>query len=97
MNGPVDAIRLDAADNTATVLHDVTAGDSLRVRRRAGLETIVAAQPIPLCHKISLSAIKAGEAVTKFGQQIGVATTDIAAGTHVHVHNITSCRGKKSS
>lgn len=39
-------------------------------------------------HKIALSDIKKGENVIKYGYPIGHATEDIAAGEHVHTHNV---------
>lgn len=45
---------------------------------------------IPLAHKIARRAIAAGEKILKYGAPIGVATQGIAAGCHVHVHNIMS-------
>ncbi len=47
-------------------------------------------RPIPLGHKIARWAIAAGEAVLKYGAPIGIATLDIAAGEHVHTHNVKS-------
>jgi len=38
-------------------------------------------------HKIARHAIKAAAPIRKFGQVIGYATADIAAGAHVHSHN----------
>ncbi len=38
-------------------------------------------------HKIARTAMARGEAIVKFGQVIGHATQDIAAGAHVHSHN----------
>ena len=38
-------------------------------------------------HKIARSAISKGAEVVKYGQVIGYATEDIAAGAHVHSHN----------
>ena len=48
----------------------------------------VAANDIPAGHKIAARAVAAGAPVRKYGQVIGVATTAIAAGEHVHVHNL---------
>ena len=39
-------------------------------------------------HKYALVSIKAGENVIKYGSPIGHATMDIAAGEHVHTHNV---------
>jgi len=35
-----------------------------------------------------------GEPVIKYGEVIGRATKDIGEGTHAHVHNIESLRGR---
>jgi altronate hydrolase len=43
-------------------------------------------------HKIALRAIAPGEVVLKYGQPIGVASIPIAAGGHVHVHNVEMTR-----
>lgn len=45
---------------------------------------------IPKGHKVALRPIRAGEPVVKFGFPIGRALTDIAAGDHVHTHNLTT-------
>ena len=43
-----------------------------------------------LGHKIALRDIEPGEKILKFGFPIGSATMAIAAGAHVHVHNMKS-------
>ena len=43
---------------------------------------------VPVGHKIARHAIPAEAPVRKFGQIIGVAMEDIAAGAHVHSHNL---------
>lgn len=89
-----DAIMLAQADNVATVLRDVAEGETLRVRQGGTVTEVVAAEAIPLCHKISLARIGEGEAVRKYGEPIGVALRPIGAGRHVHVHNMRSNRGR---
>lgn len=44
-------------------------------------------------HKYALVPIKNGEDVTKYGYPIGIATSDINEGDHVHSHNIKSKLG----
>ena len=44
-------------------------------------------------HKYALRLLKAGENVIKYGMPIGHATADIAAGEHVHVHNVATNLG----
>ena len=77
-------------DNVATALEPIDAGREVR----AGASTVVAAEAIPRGHKLAVRAIRAGEPVVKYGSPIGTASTDIAAGAHVHTHNVASTRGR---
>ena len=43
---------------------------------------------------MSTAEIKKGEYAYKYGQIIGLALEDIHPGDHVHVHNISSTRGR---
>jgi altronate hydrolase len=79
----VRAIRIDARDNVAVA--DVEAGGSMRLDDGSEL---TATQPVPRGHKIALAAIAAGEPIFRYGEEIGVATVDIARGDHVHTHNL---------
>src|SRR6201995_4991908 len=45
---------------------------------------------VPHGHKLALTDIAAGDQVRKYGQPIGIATQAIAAGEHVHEHNLRS-------
>lgn len=82
------AIRVHDADNVATAIADMAAGDTLF----DGAD-IRAAVAIGRGHKIALAPIARGEAVTKYGFPIGTATADIAAGDHVHSHNLATALG----
>ena len=84
------ALIISAGDNVATALEALEAGRTLRL----GDVTVVVAESIPRGHKIALREIRAGEAVVKYGSAIGAASTRIAAGTHVHTHNVASARGR---
>lgn len=77
-------------DNVATALQALEVGRRLDV---SGVAVSVL-DAIPSGHKIALRAIRAGEAVIKYGSPIGVATADISAGSHVHTHNVASTRGR---
>src|ERR1039458_6259452 len=48
---------------------------------------VTTAERIPAGHKVAVRPIAQGEAVRRYGQIIGFASTDIAPGRHVHVHN----------
>jgi len=84
------AIVISGADNVATALEPIAAGDVVT----AGGALVTAAEPIPRGHKIALRPIPAGDVVTKYGSPIGTASADIAAGAHVHTHNVASGRGR---
>jgi len=77
-------------DNVATALEPLEAGR----RVQAGAIAITAIEAIPRGHKIALTNLLAGDNVIKFGSPIGTATTGIAAGAHVHSHNLASVRGR---
>lgn len=87
-----DAIALATADNVATVLRSVSAGELLRIRWGDAILNLAAAETVPMCHKLALTAIAAGAPILKYGTTIGVATSDIALGAHVHTHNLQSQR-----
>jgi altronate hydrolase len=69
-------------------------GDSVGialVALEAGTEAqgVTLRQDVPAGHKFALRALVAGEPVLKLGHAIGVASADIAAGEHVHGHNLS--------
>jgi altronate hydrolase len=51
-------------------------------------ENVRALVTIPAGHKIAVRAVARAQPVRRYNQIIGFATRDIAAGDHVHVHNI---------
>jgi (2R)-sulfolactate sulfo-lyase subunit alpha len=53
---------------------------------------VQARQAIPLGHKIALADIGKGDTVYKYDHDIGLAVAAIAAGSHVHVHNLRTKR-----
>lgn len=75
-------IRLHANDNVLIARADLTLGQHLE-----DLDVRVRAQ-VPAGHKIAARAIPRGERVKKYDTVIGVADRDIAAGEHVHSHNL---------
>lgn len=82
-------IVLHASDNVATAVKDLSPGDVLS---EAGNVRVVEA--VPFGHKVALVAIAQRMAVTKYGEPIGLALTDIPPGGYVHVHNVESQRGR---
>ena len=57
-------------------------------------ETVTVKGDVPYGHKIAVCSIKKGEQITKYGEEIGIASKDIAKGEYVHVHNLDSMRGR---
>jgi altronate dehydratase len=84
------AIVISARDNVATALDALPAGQLLQF----DTATVTVMEPIPRGHKVALRPIRTGDAVLKYGSAIGTATADIAAGAHVHTHNVASDRGR---
>ena len=91
-----DALVLQPADDVGVALRDLAAGETVVVRRDGKLERATLREAIALGHKFSLHAIAAGEVIRKYGERIGTASADIAPGTHVHVHNLTSARARRA-
>ena len=82
----MSAIRLSPLDNIVVLSRSVEAGTTIEVE---GHRLTVAA-PLGLGHKLAFRPIAAGDKIFKYGAAIGSATRDIAAGEHVHLHNMKS-------
>ena len=67
-------IRLHSDDNVIIALQDLAAGQTV-----PGLG-VALLQAVPRGHKIATTAIALGQNVIRYGQIIGAATRDIAAG-----------------
>ena len=85
-------ILLSADDNVAVACRAIEAGTCVEIAS----QTLVTRNAIASGHKLAVQAIAKGAIVRKYGQPIGVASVDIAAGDHVHVHNLAmvSASGK---
>lgn len=88
--GPVAprALLLDPVDNVAVAVRDLQAGDKVLVTDRV----VTTRDAIGVGHKVAIDEILAGSPVRKYAEVIGIATAPIAAGQHVHVHNVVSAR-----
>lgn len=85
---------VEPEDNVATALRDVDAGETVTVAVGDDERTIDVTDDVGFGHKIAIADIADGETITKYGKSIGNATTDIPAGTFVHVHNVESNYGR---
>ncbi|GAO80587.1 MULTISPECIES: UxaA family hydrolase [unclassified Sphingopyxis] len=79
------AIRVHDADNVATAIADIAAGERLFAD-----SPVRASVDLGRGHKVAIEPIARGAAVIKYGFPIGTATTDIAPGEHVHSHNLAT-------
>lgn len=79
-------ILLSEKDNV--LVARASASEGLVVTLESGPTTLTRA--IPMAHKIARRNIAAGDIILKYGMPIGIATAPIAAGAHVHIHNIRS-------
>ncbi|MBU2994565.1 altronate dehydratase family protein [Octadecabacter sp. 1_MG-2023] len=82
MSQPSRLLTLNQQDNVAIALADIAAGDAIGDTGHAALQSLQQG------HKVALRPIVQGENVLRYGQIIGQATRDIAAGEHVHVQNL---------
>ncbi len=80
LTGPV--IRMHPADNVVIARIDVGIGTPLPG------EGIASRSQVSAGHKLAARAIRPGEPILKYNVCIGFAARDIAAGTHVHSHNM---------
>ncbi len=77
---------LHPQDNVLIAVRTLEAGDELNL----GVAKVPVAVRIVVGHKLAARRIAAGEKILKWGAPIGSATRDIAAGEHVHTHNMQS-------
>jgi hypothetical protein len=83
---PSVIIVLSAEDNVGVAIKDIARGSDVA----AGDTRLTARDDVPVGHKIALMAIAPGQKIVKFGVPVGSATQPIAAGAHVHMHNVKS-------
>ncbi len=93
----IEAIILHPTDNTAVAVTGLPEGKELDLKAGSELRHVKLVEPITYQHKFCVAPIKKGEKVLKYGQVIGVATADIRAGEHVHIHNMVGLRIKAAS
>ena len=85
-----DAIILKPNDNVGTSIKHLKRNTEIILKLEKQLINFVIKENIKLCHKFSLSKIRKGDKIIKYGEIIGVAIDDIQSGNLVHIHNIQS-------
>lgn len=79
-------LHLASGDNIAVATRELAAGSTVDI----GSAMIELRSRVDVGHKFAVLPITSGDRVIKYGAPIGVATTDIAPGEYVHIHNLRS-------
>ena len=87
-----NAMIIDAKDNVAVAIEPIAKGDNAVYVCKGREVSLPALEDITIYHKLATRDIAKGEPVVKYGEHIGVASCDIKAGEHVHVHNVEGHR-----
>lgn len=90
------ALIIHPHDNVANLIGPGAKGDTVdcTTEGRKGAQSITLCEDIPANHKFAAVDIRSGEAIVKYGLNIGRASRAIRRGEYVHVHNIESNRGR---
>ena len=87
-----NAIIIDAKDNVAVAIEPIAKSDNAVYVCEGKEVSLPALEDITIYHKLATRDIAKGEPVVKYGEHIGVASSDIKAGEHVHGHNVEGHR-----
>ena len=90
----IDAITIKEQDNVATALREIQPEENILVGIGDKSKQIRIKETIPYGHKFAIRDILKGEHIIKYGEIIGRATNTIDSGTHAHIQNIESLRGR---
>ncbi len=88
------ALVIHPYDDVAVMLEDCSPGDEIVARLEQLQQRLIAKEAIPFGFKVALRLLRPGESVRKYGEVIGQASQEIAAGGLVHVHNLVGARGR---
>jgi altronate dehydratase small subunit len=81
-------------DNVGTVVGSPAPAGVTLPMIGAATGRIALSAPIPHGHKVALTAMPPGTNIVKYGVVIGRLANPVAAGEHVHTHNLQSLRGR---
>ena len=84
-------IRIHPQDSVAVALSPLKEGSLIRLED--GIE-VTLIEDIPQGHKFALKDIPAGASIIKYGNSIGIATTEIRTGAWIHTHNMKTGLGE---
>ncbi|MHB8621716.1 MAG: UxaA family hydrolase [Chloroflexota bacterium] len=86
-------------DDVGVAVRDIESGEEVAATHMddGNVVSVKALDAIPLGHKIALRSIPSGDTVIEYGEQIGVATSAVSRGQHVHIQNLKSARWSLST
>ena len=82
-----ELLLMSPEDNCLIARLELQAGATLAIDGQA----VTLAHDIHLGHKVARRDLRAGDQVLRYGAIIGKASAAIAAGAHIHTHNLESC------
>lgn len=88
------AVIMHPMDNVATVVEEIQPGEEVGAILGSDVVTLRAVEVIPFGFKISLTEIREGELIRKYGEAIGKANSTIPQGAMVHIHNLEGIRAR---
>ncbi len=83
-------IKIDEQDNVIIALKPIAAATVLDIDG----QSLTVNVDIPQGHKIALQNLEEGSPILKYGHPIGKASSYVAVGDHVHVHNVVTGLGE---
>ena len=89
----------EVADDVGVAVMDLRSGEQITVVTLEGqpVKQLTLVSDVPLGHKVAMRALAFEQQVLEYGRPIGATSAGIAAGEHVHVHNLKSLRWAASS
>jgi len=84
----------EASDDVGVAVMDLRSGEEISAVTLEGkdVKQVRLVSDVPLGHKVAMADMAAGKKVIEYGRVIGATAAAIAAGEHVHIHNIKSLR-----
>jgi (2R)-sulfolactate sulfo-lyase subunit alpha len=89
----------EAADDVGVAVMDLKTGEEIDAVTLEGVEVrkVKLTSDVPLGHKVAMTDLAKDKHIIEYGREIGYASAKIAAGEHVHIHNIKSLRWAAST
>ena len=86
----INALIMDEADNVVTCVNEVAAGETVVYKKGTEINSLIAKENIPYCHKIAIADIEKGAKVIKYGESIGEVSVSVLKGQLVNHTNLFS-------